>query len=93
MAPEGDSDEMEKKYYDENGKFHWSGASSSGSESDGSDKSGDEEEGENDLDDKYDSASYSDDVSGVWSLNSDQEGADTEKKTSEEIVGTRFAVR
>ena len=45
MAPEGDSDEMEKKYYDENGKFHWSGASSSGSESDGSDKS-DEEEGE-----------------------------------------------
>ena len=33
VAKDSDSDEVGGKYYDEDGKFHWSGASSSSSDS------------------------------------------------------------
>jgi len=74
------SDAAGEKYYDSDGRFHWSGASSSGSDSDeNADKSKkkkkhakteekDGEDAESDFNEDVDSASYSDDLSGVWSL-------------------------
>jgi len=82
-----DSEEAGGKYYDEDGKFHWSGASSSSSESEeelvrdkpkkkhakkkAESSNSDAEEVEDSFNEDVDSATYSDDVSGVWSLKSD----------------------
>lgn len=104
-AVESDSDEVGKKFYDENGKFHWSGESSDSSDSDPENdvvkdkvkkkhakkEEGDSEEEEASFDEGVDSASYSDDVSGVWSLKSDDE--DGKQKTTTEAVGRRIAVK
>ena len=93
-----DSSDVGKKYYDSDGKFHWSGESSSGSDSeekaekerkqarkDKAKKKKDEKkkhaknqaegtESDHSIgSQEYDSASYSDDVSGVWSLENDGE--------------------
>lgn len=109
MVAESDSEEAGKKFYDEAGKFHWSGESSdsSGSDDDGNAKDGikdkvskkkhakkqnaNSDEEDCSFDEGVDSASYSDDVSGVWSLKSDDE--DGQQKTTTEAVGRRIAVK
>ena len=83
----GPSDDNEdanpgKKFYDSDGNFNWKGESSSGSDED-EEKSAEPVPKKKNLSDEssdgeqenYDSASYSDDVSGVWSLHSNNEDA------------------
>ena len=53
------SDAIEKKYYDSDGKFRWEGDSS------GSDSDNKEELSESEVE-------YSDELSGVWSLDEDE---------------------
>ena len=93
-----------EKYYDSDGRFHWSGASS-GSDSDKEDadkakkkkkhakieKVEDGEEAESDFNEDVDSATYSDDVSGVWSLDEDEPKADG--VVAEDVQGKRIAVK
>ena len=107
------SEEAGKKFYDDDGKFHWSGQSSSDAEDSdaqkdkkknkdkskqkkhakkerGSQDSNQESES-SDFNEDVDSASYSDAISGVWSLESekqDEAAVDTEK-----AVGKRIAVK
>lgn len=56
-----------------------------------------EESGESEINENYDSASYSDDVSGVWSMGEDNDIADEEANaaaaTEEETKGKRIAVK
>ena len=79
---ESSEDDIGKKYYDSDGKFDWVDQSSSSSESEDS-------EGKKDSDEEQ--SVYSDNVSGVWSL--DEEEADENEAAAEEVeVGKRIAV-
>ena len=77
MDEESDSDAVGRRYYDSDGKFKWESASSSSgdSESEG-------QESEDDID-------YSDQLSGVWSLDEEEPQEDKGSNVKE---GKRLAV-
>lgn len=97
-----------KKFYDSDGNFQWAGESSSDSDVDGQkdkakkskkkakkekdeEEDDDAEESEDEVD--YDSASYSDELSGVWSLDEEAKQEEEVAETNVEATGKRIAVR
>ena len=77
-------EDLEKKYYDETGNFHWAGGSSS------SDEEADSNEHAKSVSSEDSAADYSDVLSGVWSMSEDHDEEQGEE--ADVVVGKRIAV-